>query len=327
VIKFNNQPCLEINDLWYALHSFFNTALHYSTEEDILDETNSISPSSWDLFSEEEFMNALAKCNNLSTPSPDKLLWSHFKHVFKDKVCLNNIIKIANACLDLDYWPSYFKISTTIVIPKPNKSSYDMPKFFRPIILLNTLGKLIEKVISDRLQFHAISNNFIHQSQLGGLKFKFTMDAGIVLIHIICSGWIKNLPTSTQFFPSLNHCLLSLILEKVSFNMQVVKFFLIGRKTHYFWNRFTLPSLDVNIGVGQCSALSPILLALYLLPFLHILENCLKILKIPISILSFVDDELLIAQSYLSNSIIFCSYSVMSNFLFEIWSYSGIFEN
>ena len=67
--------------------------------------------------------------------------------------CLKNIINIANACLELGYWPSYFKMSTTVVIPKLNKLSYDSPKSFRPIVLLNTLGKLIEKVIGDRLQY------------------------------------------------------------------------------------------------------------------------------------------------------------------------------
>ena len=73
----------------------------------------------------------------------------------------------------------------TIIIPKPNKSSYDFLKSFRPVVLLNTMGKLIEKVIGERLQFHVVSNNFIHQSQLGGLKFKSTTDTGIALTHFI----------------------------------------------------------------------------------------------------------------------------------------------
>ena len=202
-----------------------------------------------------------------------------------------------------------------------------MPKSFRPIVLLNTLGKLIKNVIGNRLQFHTIFNDFIYWSQLGGFKFKSTTDIDIALRHIIYSGWVKNLSTNTlefdiaQFFPSLNHCFLSLILEKTRFNQQVVKFFLsnlIGRKMHYFWNSFILPSFDINVGVGQGSALSPILLALYLLPFFHILENCLKILKIPISTLSFIDNGLLIAQSkylYLSNSNLYFSYNIMSNLL------------
>jgi len=72
-----------------------------------------------------------------------------------------------------------------VIIPKPNKLLYDLPKSFYPIILLNTLGKLIEKVIGERLQFHVINNNFIHSSQLGGLKFKSTINVGVILMHII----------------------------------------------------------------------------------------------------------------------------------------------
>jgi len=51
------------------------------------------------------------------------------------------------------------------------------------------------------------------------------------------------------------------------------------------------------VGVDQGSALSPILLALYLASFLYILENCLKNLDLKFSILSFVDDGLLVTQS------------------------------
>ena len=72
-----------------------------------------------------------------------------------------------------------------VIIPKSNKLSYDSPKSFRPIILLNTLGKLIEKVIGERLQFHVVNNDFIHSSQLGGLKFKSTIGVGVTLTHII----------------------------------------------------------------------------------------------------------------------------------------------
>jgi len=72
-----------------------------------------------------------------------------------------------------------------IVIPKPNKKSYDSSKSFRPIVLLNTMGKLIEKIIEERLQFNTVSNNFIHLSQLDGLKFKSMIDAGVALMHTI----------------------------------------------------------------------------------------------------------------------------------------------
>ena len=115
-------------------------------------------------------------------------------------MCLKEIINIINACLELGHWLSHFKTSTTIVIPKPNKKLYDSPKSFRPIVFLNILGKLIEKVIGKHLQFHMISNNFIHQSQLDGLKFKTTSDTSIVLTHFICTEWVRNMLTSILAF-------------------------------------------------------------------------------------------------------------------------------
>jgi len=51
-----------------------------------------------------------------------------------------------------------------------------------------------------------------------------------------------------------------------------------------------------------------IMSTLYLASILYILENCLKFLKIPVSILSFIDDRLFIAQNKslsISNSLFF----------------------
>ena len=110
-------------------------------------------------------------------------------------------------------------------------------------------------------------------------------------------------------------------LSKAGLEHKVSKFFvdyLVKRKTNYVWNNLQSPEFEVNIGVEQGSALSPILSALYLALFLHILEKHLKILKIPISILSFVDDGLIIAQNNsisISISQLFYSYNVLSNLL------------
>ena len=303
-IKYNNHQYLEIDDLWNTLHSTFNMALHCQVSVNILNEITDKPILSWPTFSKEEFRLALANCNNSSAPGPDKLLWSHLKTIFKDDDYLNVIISIANACIEVGYWLLYFKRSTMVVIHKPNKKSYDSPKAFRPIVLLNTVSKLIEKVIGECLQFNMASNDFIHPSQLSDLKFKSIIDAGVALTHIIRTGWMKNLSMSTlafnivQFFPSLNHQLLFLIIKKADFNNQIVLFFLnylVDRKTNYYWNNFMSSVFNVNIGVGQGSALSSILSALYLLPFIYILEKCLKNLKIPISVISFVDNSLFIS--------------------------------
>ena len=215
----------------------------------------------------------------------------------------------------------------TVIIPKSNKKVYDQPKSFYPIVLLNTLSKLIKKVAVEKLQFIVTNNNFIHPSQLGGLKFKSTTDVGVTLTHIVQSGWAKNKTTSTlvfdilQFFLSLNYQLLILILEKAGLDSKVIPFFtnyLVRRKTSYLWNDISSPIFEVNVGVGQGSVLSPILLALYLFPFLYILDKHLKNLNIPVSIISFIDDGFIIFQKKaidVSNSQLFYSYNILSKLL------------
>ena len=76
-------------------------------------------------FAEEEFFSSLIKYNNSSTPGPNKLLWRYLKIILKDSICLKNVISIENTCIELDHWPSHFKISSTIIIPKLNKTLYD----------------------------------------------------------------------------------------------------------------------------------------------------------------------------------------------------------
>jgi len=115
----------------------------------------------------------------------------------------------------------------------------------------------------------------------------------VTLTHLIRAGWLKQCHTSilafniAQFFPSLNHQFLSICLKKAGLNANVI----------HFWNTFTFPSFNVNVSIGQGSALSPILSALYLAPIIKTFKKRIKNLnkEFPIDILSFVDNRLLIS--------------------------------
>jgi len=115
--------------------------------------------------------------------------------------------------------------------------------------------------------------------------------------------------------------MLILSLTKAGLDPKVTSFFenfLVKRRTNYTWNEFSSPMFEVNVGVGQGSALSPILSVLYLSPLLYILEKHLKTLNIPVSLLSFVDDGLLISQNKsidVLNSQLFYSYNVLFGLL------------
>jgi len=174
-----------------------------------------------------------------------------------------------------------------------------------------------------------VANGFLDPNQLGGIRQWSTTDTGIYLTHLIRAGWLKQCHTSiiafdiAQFFPSLNYHFLSIYLKKVGLSTNIREFFNsyhLGRSISYLWNSFLSPMFDTNVGVGQGSALSPILSAIYLLPIIKTFKKRIKNLKesIPTDILSFVDDGLLISQekSYsLSSSFLLCSYNIMSKIL------------
>ena len=127
------------------LYNFFNLAQSCQINIHLLGEIPDKEVMVWAPFLKEELINAIKKCNNSSIPKLDKLSWRHLQKIIKNEECIHKLIDIANTCIDLGYWPSHFKILTTVIISKPNKALYDSTKSFCPIVLLNTTGKLFEK--------------------------------------------------------------------------------------------------------------------------------------------------------------------------------------
>jgi len=252
-----------------------------------------------------EMSEALKACSNVSAPGPDHITWRYLKSILADDICASDILSLANSCITLRHWSRHFKESVSVIIPKPGKPAYNAPKAFRSIVLLNTLGKLIEKMIARQLQFDAVKHSIFHPNQLGGISQRSTEDAGLFLTHLVRSDWAKGLKTSVvafdiaQFFPSLNHSMLTAILRHSGFTDCLVDFFsdyLVGRSTQYAWNSFLSHACDADIGIGQGSALSPIFLALYIAPLLYLFEHRAQALNLDTSTLSYVDNGLLVSQ-------------------------------
>jgi len=131
-ILYEGQPCNTLPDLWHALHSSYNSnsAENRPINASFLNETPQADQILWHLFSKQEFRDAIAKCLSLSTPSPDHISWRHLKALITNDRCLLKIVQIANACINLEFWLSHFKLSNTVVIPKPNKNKNNSPKSF-----------------------------------------------------------------------------------------------------------------------------------------------------------------------------------------------------
>ncbi|GBN38591.1 Putative protein in type-1 retrotransposable element R1DM, partial [Araneus ventricosus] len=71
-----------------------------------------------------------------------------------------------NKCLELGLFPTGFKIGVIVLFYKEGKQQDD-PKSYRPISLLPTLGKLLEKIITQRLNFFLKSTSQQNPRQFG----------------------------------------------------------------------------------------------------------------------------------------------------------------
>jgi len=81
----------------------FNLVQDCHVNIDILEEITDESIEEWPPFSREEFLRAIAKCNNSSASGSNKLSWCHLKCIINNKACLGKIISIANTCFELGF--------------------------------------------------------------------------------------------------------------------------------------------------------------------------------------------------------------------------------
>jgi hypothetical protein len=98
-----------------------------------------------------------------------------------------------------------------------------------------------------------------------------------------------------QFFPSINHKLILSILEKQGFAPEIVVFFLsylMGRHTQYAWDEELSPVFPSSVGLGQGSAMSPVISALTLAPLMKEFERRVA----SALLISFMDDGTIMAE-------------------------------
>lgn len=92
------------------------------------------------------------------------------------EVILPTLHQIFNQCLTTGYFPDDWKKATVVAIPKPNKPA-NTTKGWRPICLLPTMAKLLDRIMIDRIQRHMILNKQITGRQHGFTGGKSTVHA------------------------------------------------------------------------------------------------------------------------------------------------------
>ena len=75
------------------------------------------------------------------------------------------------------YYPRAFHKAITVFIPKESKKDYSSPSSYRPIALLNTLGKALESIVATRLKDISEKSDLLPKSQFGARPNRSTETA------------------------------------------------------------------------------------------------------------------------------------------------------
>jgi len=73
-------------------------------------------------------------------------------------------------------FPTKLKPSVIIPIIKPGREDYNVASNYRGIIIINMGGKLLEKLMLDRILFHIQSNDLFKGNQYGFIPQNGTFD-------------------------------------------------------------------------------------------------------------------------------------------------------
>jgi hypothetical protein len=93
------------------------------------------------------------------------------------------------ACLQFSYHPLHFKHSSTVVLRKPGKGDYSAPCAWRPIALLNTLGKVLKAVVASRITALSEEHGLLPPQQMGACPGRSTDTALEMLVQQIHAAW------------------------------------------------------------------------------------------------------------------------------------------
>ena len=193
-------------------------------------------------------------------------------NIFKDNFDILGpiILHLCNTSILSGVFPTGMKIARVIPVPK---SANRCINNFRPISLLPTLSKILEKIVSYQLNSYLIENNIITTSQFGFRPNLSTENAAHDLVNFIyqsfdegkfCIGMFLDL---SKAFDTLNT---DILLYKLNYygirgrSHEWFRSYLSNRRQFTSIDNYSSDCTNILRGVPQGSTLGPILFTIYI---------------------------------------------------------------
>lgn len=123
-----------------------------------------INPHNIDFCDEEELHSIIKRLKNKKAPGVDGINNRLLKNLPNN--ALKYLCLIINGCLKLQHFPANWKIAKVIPLHKTGKPA-NLPGSYRPISLLSSISKLLERIILARLNDHVTTHSILPDEQHG----------------------------------------------------------------------------------------------------------------------------------------------------------------
>ena len=240
---------------------------------------------------------ALSGTKNNSAAGPDGVGYRLIKAV-QDTRLGSEVMEEVVAALRGGYIPDRWRDMRVVLIPKPGRD-LTQTKNWRPLNLINYIGKIGEKVVADRIQMEGRS--LLHHQQYGSVRGRSAVD---VLYQSVVKarqfrdgggsvGWtfwdvkggFQN-ARSAEVLARMERC------GPLRFWLPLLKTFMSPREFEVAWDGSVRGRGAATKGVPQGSPLSPVLFLVFMAPILEEMERLMRVevRRVEVQFPSYVDD-------------------------------------
>ena len=182
------------------------------------------------------------------------------------------LLFLANKVLESSVFPMSCKLDHKILLEKAMRASYNMCKSYRPITLESIIGKLVQRMMRIRLEWHLESSNLLSITQEAYRKDRNCNDLMLRLVQSIQEGWNRGETTVlcifdfSSYFESVWRERLICKLYEAGVKGRMLRLFhdyISNRKFRLVVNKFTTEWTESSIGTPQGGILSTIATNVY----------------------------------------------------------------
>ena len=93
--------------------------------------------------------------------------------------------QLYNECLRTGHFPEKRKIAKVLMLVKPGREEASDPSMYRPIRFVNTEGRILEKLLIERIMQHFYKTDALNKNQFGFTPQKSMVDAAMEVRQFI----------------------------------------------------------------------------------------------------------------------------------------------